>query len=862
MWGAPKRPPRNISGAAAEEIARTIARDMAPDLGIAPDDLAVAGLTELEGFTVVSIGQSYRGTPIERGFLTFTFREGQLALVRNELYSPHRVRITASLSPERAEQLALEAVRGIASGGAVTKRARAVLWAPGDRSEELRIVWKVHTSSERPRSELDFFIDGDSGEILAADDQVRFADGEGRVRIEVDPIQPQAGTVPFSASFVELGQDATDADGETLQSGGVTLSYEGPFVRVNDQSGAPVETFEVDFSGPYRTYDHTPQSFSQADPFVHLNEVKRFARQLTPNLGWLDRQLTVNVNINDNCNAFWDGQTVNFFRSGGGCNNTGRISSIVYHEFGHGYHQYLTNNIVGSVGEGSGDYLAATLLDDPVVGRGFASDGSGIRRIDQDFRFPDDYAGEVHQDGLIWASAWWDLRTAMIAKHGEWAGRIIADRLFVQTLAQGPGLSTAYPLILAADDDDNDPANGTPNSCEINAIWDAHGMLNSGQIQHTRAGERAFVAITHDAPGRFVPEADGSVIVRALTENVSDCGSFDVNALTLVYALGAEGEDWQTLPMTPDAGGSKAGIPGLSPGDSFRYYFELSIPEQTFQNGSPEQPHVGVVDRGQTDIFRDDFEAGLGEWTHGTIGSDLVDDWEVARPRGRYFDPFVARSGDNVAGTDLGRGGGPGGTDGAAKAGRRSFFESGPIATAGMEAIELELWHHFAIDGTLHILVDGQEVWSRTIQNDWSAGWRYLSIPLPETTADRQDPFTVRFEVETSATNPFGGWSLDDVAVTGIEIPPPPPPPEDPPEDPPQDDPPSDDPPVVPTGPSKPGQDTGPSDSNAAPEAPGEPNGLSYRSIGGGCVCAQSPRDGGALGLLLIGALLIVRRRH
>lgn len=866
MWGAPRQPPRNLSGSAARELSLSIARAMAPDLGVTPDDLVVSGTTELEGFTVVMVRQSHRGVPVERGFLSFTFREGQLALIRNELLVPRLPVSAPALFPQEAEQLALEAVHQITTEAALTRQAQLVLWAPGDRPEALRLAWKVHTSAEAPRRELDFFIDARTGLILAADDQVRYADGEGRVRIEVDPVQPQTGTVPFTASFVELGLESTDSDGETLQNGNVSLRYEGPYVRVSDQSGAPIESFQLDFSGPYRTYDYTPQSFSQADPFVHLNEVKRFARQLTPNLGWIDRQLTVNVNINDNCNAFWDGQTVNFFRSGGGCNNTGRISSIVYHEFGHGYHQFLTNNIVGSVGEGTGDFLAATFLGDPIVGRGFATNGAGIRRIDQDYRFPDDYTGEVHQDGLIWASALWDLREAMMAKHGAWAGRIITDRLFVQALAQGPGLSTSYPLIVAADDDDNDPENGSPNSCEINAIWDAHGMLSSGQIQHTRAGERAYVAIRHDAPGRFSVGADGTVSVTASAENISDCSSFDVNALTLFHALGAEGEDWQQVPMIPETEGSKGSIPGLQPGQPFRYYFELTTAEQTFRNGSAERPHFGVVDRGQIAVFSEDFEAGLGEWTHGTVGSDLVDDWEVASPDGRYFDPFEARSGERVAGTDLGREGGPGGTDGAAKPGRHTFFESGPITTSGVKELELELWHHFAIDGTLRVLADGQEVWTRTIDNDWSGGWRHLSIPLPETTADRTDPFTVRFEVETSATNQLGGWSIDDVAVTGVEIPPPPTRPEEdpPPKDPPQDDPPPQDPPNVSMDPTDPTDPAGEAtdDPSVAPQGVDGSNGLSYRSIGGGCVCAQSPRQTGTLAVLLLGGLLILRRRH
>jgi hypothetical protein len=854
LWGGPREAPQNLSGAFASELALSRAHRMAPDLGVDPGELFVSHATELDGLTVITVRQSYLGVPIERAFLSFTFRDGSLALVRNELLVP-------SIDPPKiehpaavAEALALEEASSYAESALVG--SELVFWAPGDRGDELRLAWKVRTRSQRPRSELDFFIDAETLAVLAADDRVRYADGEGRVRILVDPVTPDDPEVPFSTPFVDAGALATDGDGETRQNGAVSLTYDGPYVRVSDQSGTPIETFELDFTGPYRTYDHTPQYLSQADPFVHLNVMKKFARTITPELAWLEARLTVNVNINDNCNAFWDGQTVNFFVAGNGCNNTGRIASIVYHEFGHGYHQFLADNIVGSVGEGTGDFLAATLLSDPVVGRGFAQNGGGIRRIDDDRRFPEDYVGEVHEDGLIWASALWDLREAMIAKHGEWRGRILTDRLFIQALAQGPGLSTSYPAIIAADDDDNEPANGSPNSCEINAVWDAHGMIESGQIQHTRAGERAFVRIEHAAPGRFAADADGSITVTATLENRSACGTFDPSALVLLWAPDLEGGAFQ-----PAAGGK---IEGLSPGQSFRYYFELAIPEATFTSGSEAKPHVGAVDRGQRDVARFDFEAGMGDWTHGTVGSDLVDDWDVAEPHGQYFDPFSARSGTRVAGTDLGSGGGPGGTDGAAKPGRHTFFESGPITTGGMKEIELELWHHFAIDGTIRALADGSEVWARSIANDWSGGWRYASVRLPDALSDRSAPFTVRFEVETSATNGLGGWTIDDVAITGIEIPPPPPPPDDPPpDDPPPEDPPDKpvDPGQVPTEPIDPDDPMDPLVDPTMDPAPPAATPFTRQSISGGCVCVSRESFGSSLLVACLALVLILLRR-
>src|SRR5262249_25287828 len=86
--------------------------------------------------------------------------------------------------------------------------------------------------------------------------------------------------------------------------------------------------------------------------FYHLNVIKEVAIGQLPTNEWLPGQLTAKTNLNQTCNAFWDGLRVNFFKSGGGCSNTGEISSVMMHEFGHG----LDQNTGGAAGdEGSGE---------------------------------------------------------------------------------------------------------------------------------------------------------------------------------------------------------------------------------------------------------------------------------------------------------------------------------------------------------------------------------------------------------------------------------------------------------------------------------------------------------------------------
>ena len=77
------------------------------------------------------------------------------------------------------------------------------------------------------------------------------------------------------------------------------------------------------------------------------------------------------MNINLNCNAFWNGATVNFYRQGGGCGNTGEIAAIFDHEWGHGIDNNQGNTSISSPGEAIADIYALLRLDTSCIGRGF-----------------------------------------------------------------------------------------------------------------------------------------------------------------------------------------------------------------------------------------------------------------------------------------------------------------------------------------------------------------------------------------------------------------------------------------------------------------------------------------------------------
>src|SRR5262249_56206557 len=118
---------------------------------------------------------------------------------------------------------------------------------------------------------------------------------------------------------------------------------------------------------------------AQIVAYVASQKAKWRMGVISPENPWIStNQLPVNVNMNDVCNAYSDGDTTNFYKSGMGCENMGRIPDVVYHETGHTLHFHSIIQGVGrfdsSLSEGAADYFCATITGDPQMGRGFMYD--------------------------------------------------------------------------------------------------------------------------------------------------------------------------------------------------------------------------------------------------------------------------------------------------------------------------------------------------------------------------------------------------------------------------------------------------------------------------------------------------------
>src|SRR5262249_20419995 len=124
--------------------------------------------------------------------------------------------------------------------------------------------------------------------------------------------------------------------------------------------------------------------------------------------------LVTNVNLADTCNAYFDpgARTINFFHSGGGCNNSAELG-IIGHEYGHFVDDFYGSITDGGLSEGWGDTVSCLLRGDPVVGGDLLPDGQIIRTCDNAYVYPAGGNDEVHNLGQAWAGFVWHARAAL-----------------------------------------------------------------------------------------------------------------------------------------------------------------------------------------------------------------------------------------------------------------------------------------------------------------------------------------------------------------------------------------------------------------------------------------------------------------
>ena len=220
---------------------------------------------------------------------------------------------------------------------------------------------------------------------------------------------------------------------------------------------------------------------AEANVVFYAEEVRSFALRYSPDFPTIAEQenFACNVNLSSTCNAYYDGNSINFYSAGGSCNNTG-FSTVVHHEYGH----HLVNvagSGQGEYGEGVGDCVGILITGDPRLGVGFYAGDceNGIRNADNTCQFSTDCSScgsAIHACGQLISGMLWDVREGFIAA-GESVD--LVNSIFINSIPLHNGSAIDENIVvdwLVLDDDDSTIYNGTPHFAVIDSACAAHGL--------------------------------------------------------------------------------------------------------------------------------------------------------------------------------------------------------------------------------------------------------------------------------------------------------------------------------------------------------------------------------------------------
>lgn len=581
-----------------------------------------------------------------------------------------------------------------------------------------------------------------------------------------------------------VGSEHTDALGAHSRAAPYDALLDGPQLRIW-RDGALVGVSAV---GDEVLDAGTDFSHASATVLHHTHVVRDWLESLWPTHPWLPQAVEATVDISTACcNAYYTSGTINFYVGGSGWNNLGRIADVVYHEYGHGVHHYILagGTFAGDVSEGSADYIAATLLDDPELAPNARTDGRGIRELDTDRVYPTDVIGEVHNDGLIWGSFLWNLRAQWIDTYGLEEGVERTDLLFLTTLSLGPTLTDLYEAVLAADDDNGDLSDGTPHACELDALLRQHGLGGD---------PLSAVVLDHEPLGPQPSAATSYPVGWALWDLLEACGAGTLGTSRLLWAVdppaGAALEDiaWQELLPSGDPGAYTAELPRQPAGAEVVYAIEWTSSDGSVtlssHGGSAQGLHRFFVgDR--EDLWCEGFEGGAPGWTAAAGLPGLPEppegwssQWELATPEGQAFSPAGAAAGAIALGTQLG------GT-GLYAPNNGQQVQSPALDPSGAHPALLLLAYqrHLTVEDALYdqaqlLLLDeagapSALLWGNPRTDAGTAhvldtGWTLHELDLR---AWAGAPLRLAWTLVSDPGLEFGGWTLDEVCLRTLADP-------------------------------------------------------------------------------------------
>jgi hypothetical protein len=538
-----------VTLATLEAIARRQLEEVAPMLGVDPADLVLnpgrsgqpAAHLWFVDFDVLAGGRRIEGARV-----VFYVNNGNLISFGSENLPAPGTRVPAvRVSADAARTAFFAHVDGFQAGDTiidngtfkllptgVSSRGFAEGYAPGN-GRGLVGVWEFAFHREGTVGTWRGRVDAVSGKLLEFRDMNEYGSATGGAYRSDRPATEVVLPLPW----------ANVASGVYTNSAGVfsgstgTTTLQGQYVKMTDSCGTISKAADgsgvIALGSGTGTDCTTPgtggagNTHATRTQFYMVNRAKEIGRGWLPSNSWLNGSLTVRVNLNQTCNAYWNGSTISFFRSGGGCANTGELPGVSLHEWGHGLDSNDGNgsSAENGTGETYGDFSAALFTHNSCIGNGFLGTSncggygnactscSGVRDIDYakhsantpstvsnftQTRCPTStsYKGpcgrEGHCESYVSSEALWDFANRDLPSPGSGAAWAIADRLWYlsrSTATKGFNCTATgtwssngcftgsyFRSMRAVDDDNGNLTDGTPHGGALGAAFNRHGI--------------------------------------------------------------------------------------------------------------------------------------------------------------------------------------------------------------------------------------------------------------------------------------------------------------------------------------------------------------------------------------------------
>ncbi len=324
------------------------------------------------------------------------------------------------------------------------------------------------------------------------------------------------------------GNWSSTASGETK----FNAQLSGQWVKIIDQARQPVTVSVSVKPGDVNKIVFNPTgadffTLDQVNTYISITRIHDWWSERLGKDKRIDKQIPANVNIDDECNAYYTPgrPSLNFFRESVNCSDTGR-PGVTAHEYGHFVDDMIGGITNGGMSEGWGDIGSMFMYNSRWIGPGFIKDASrapypngAIRDGENTYQYNEQ--DEVHDQGQAWMGFAWKLRKALIASLGDAAGTAEAEALIIPTLfakADDIPKQMAQVLLNAMDKSGN-----IRHEKEIRAAAKAHGITlpsNPGVVATLWAGFTSPLRAvkTGTAVAQLEPPAsNGSGITSLLT---------------------------------------------------------------------------------------------------------------------------------------------------------------------------------------------------------------------------------------------------------------------------------------------------------------------------------------------------------